>query len=71
METYFYREEMKALLRQSIVIFPKLINLELFNTVAVYYILSDVSNSDMRPEIWHSRSGILISGQWFESGFED
>ena len=45
------REEMKVLLRQSIVIFPKLINLELFNTVAVYDILSDISNSDIRPEI--------------------
>ena len=40
-------------------------------TVADYLILSDISISDIRPQIRNSRPRILISGQGFEPGFEN
>ena len=41
------------------------------STMANYYILSDISISDIQPQIWNSRPRVLISGRGFESGFED
>ena len=41
------------------------------NTVTDYYILSDISISDIRPQIWNSRPRMLISDWGFQCGFED
>ena len=44
---------------------------QLHYTVANYYILSDISSTDIRPQILNSRPRILISGQGFKFGLED
>ena len=42
-----------------------------FFTVTDYYIQSDISNSDIRPQIWNSRARIMISNRGFKSGLEN
>ena len=42
-----------------------------FFTVTDKYILSDISNSDIWPQIWNSRPRIMISDRGFTSGLED